>query len=93
MSILMSILSWVSFGCESPGSGLFRDGRLHDARHAAATVLFVLGVPERTVIGVNGLIEHVDGGAIPARQSSHVATRHEVGRATLSQRTQVQVAG
>jgi integrase len=24
-----------------------RDGRLHDARHTAATVLLVLGVPER----------------------------------------------
>src|SRR4029434_8524271 len=25
-----------------------RDGRLHDARHTAATVLLILGVPERT---------------------------------------------
>jgi integrase len=31
-----------------------RDGRLHDARHTAATVLLVLGVPERTVMGVMG---------------------------------------
>ena len=31
-----------------------RDARLHDARHAAATVLLVLGVPERTVMGIMG---------------------------------------
>ncbi|HZA05843.1 MAG TPA: tyrosine-type recombinase/integrase, partial [Propionibacteriaceae bacterium] len=31
-----------------------RDGRLHDARHTAATVLLVLGVPERTVMGIMG---------------------------------------
>lgn len=31
-----------------------RDGRLHDARHTAATVLLVLGVPERTVMGLMG---------------------------------------
>ena len=31
-----------------------RDGRLHDARHTAATVLLVLGVPERTVMGIVG---------------------------------------
>ena len=29
-------------------------GRLHDARHTAATVLLVLGVPERTVMSVMG---------------------------------------
>lgn len=28
--------------------------RLHDARHTAATVLLLLGVPERTVMGVMG---------------------------------------
>jgi Phage integrase family len=27
-------------------------GRLHDARHTAATVLLILGVPERTVMGI-----------------------------------------
>jgi integrase len=27
-----------------------RDGRLHDARHTAATVLLLLGVPERAVM-------------------------------------------
>jgi integrase len=28
------------------------DGRLHDARHTAATVLLILGVPERAVMGL-----------------------------------------
>jgi integrase len=31
-----------------------RDARLHDARHTTATVLLVLGVPERTVMDVMG---------------------------------------
>jgi integrase len=31
-----------------------RDGRLHDARHMAATVLLLLGVPERAVMDVMG---------------------------------------
>ncbi|GHI89422.1 hypothetical protein Sxan_67860 [Streptomyces xanthophaeus] len=31
-----------------------RDGRLHDARHTAATVLLILGVPERAVMGLIG---------------------------------------
>jgi integrase len=31
-----------------------RDGRHHDARHTAATVLLILGVPERTVMGLMG---------------------------------------
>ena len=31
-----------------------REARLHDARHTAATVLLVLGVPERAVMGVMG---------------------------------------
>ncbi|MGD9526249.1 tyrosine-type recombinase/integrase [Pseudonocardia sp.] len=35
------------------GAGL-RDGRLHDARHTAATVLLILGVPERAVMGLMG---------------------------------------
>ena len=30
------------------------DGRLHDARHTAATVLLVLGVSERMIMGVMG---------------------------------------
>ena len=35
-----------------------RGARLHDARHTAATVLLVLGVPERTVIGIMGWSSH-----------------------------------
>ncbi|MFC7646606.1 tyrosine-type recombinase/integrase [Streptosporangium lutulentum] len=31
-----------------------RDARLHDARHTAATVLLILGVPERTVMVIMG---------------------------------------
>jgi len=31
-----------------------RDGRLHDARHTAATVLLLLGVAERAVMGIMG---------------------------------------
>lgn len=31
-----------------------RDGRLHDARHTAATVLLILGVAERPVMGLMG---------------------------------------
>jgi integrase len=31
-----------------------RDGRLHDARHTAATVLLLLGVPERAVMEIMG---------------------------------------
>ena len=31
-----------------------RDGRLHDARHTAATVLLILGVPERAVMEIMG---------------------------------------
>jgi integrase len=31
-----------------------RDGRLHDARHTAATVLLILGVAERAVMGIMG---------------------------------------
>ena len=34
--------------------GGVREGRLHDARHTAATVLLVLDVPERTVMDVMG---------------------------------------
>jgi integrase len=31
-----------------------RDGRLHDARHTAATVLLIIGVPERAVMEIMG---------------------------------------
>ncbi|WP_318208370.1 site-specific integrase [Streptomyces sp. SJL17-1] len=36
------------------GDAKVRDGRLHDARHTAATVLLILGVPERAVMGLMG---------------------------------------
>lgn len=49
-----------------------RDGRLHDARHTAATVLLILGVPERVVMQVMGWsstamaarYQHVTGGIL-----------------------------
>jgi integrase len=31
-----------------------RDGRLHDARHTAGTILLILGVPERVVVEIMG---------------------------------------
>lgn len=31
-----------------------RDARLHDGRHTAATVLLILGLPERTVMEIMG---------------------------------------
>lgn len=30
------------------------NGRLHDARHAAAATLLILGVPERAIMGLMG---------------------------------------
>ncbi|MEW2450311.1 tyrosine-type recombinase/integrase [Streptomyces parvulus] len=36
------------------GEAKVRDGRLHDARHTAATVLLILGVSERAVMGLMG---------------------------------------
>jgi Phage integrase family len=36
------------------GQAPLRDARLHDARHTAATVLLILGVPERAVMGLMG---------------------------------------
>lgn len=49
-----------------------RDGRLHDARHTAATVLLILGVPERFVMQIMGRsstakaarYQHVTGGIL-----------------------------
>ncbi|QKW50943.1 tyrosine-type recombinase/integrase [Streptomyces buecherae] len=49
-----------------------RDGRLHDARHTAATVLLILGVPERVVMQIMGWsstamaarYQHVSGGIL-----------------------------
>ncbi len=44
-----------------------RDGRLHDARHTAATVLLLLGVPERLLSGPRaGRTVICHGDAVPA---------------------------
>ena len=40
-------------GSNCSGAGV-RDGRLHDARHTAATVLLLLGVHERTIMSILG---------------------------------------
>lgn len=37
-----------------------RDTRLRDGRHTAATVLLILGVPERVVMQI--MVAHGDGG-------------------------------
>jgi len=41
-------------GSSSSGPPECGDGRLHDARHTAATVLLALRVPERVVLGLMG---------------------------------------
>lgn len=45
-----------------------RDARLHDARHTAATVLLILGVPTPTVMGIMGW-----SNASMARRYQHIA--------------------
>jgi integrase len=54
-----------------------RDGRLHDARHTASTVLLLLGVPERIVMAIMGW-----SSAAMAKRYQHVTDPmlHEVGR-------------
>ncbi|KUJ70288.1 hypothetical protein ACZ90_05200 [Streptomyces albus subsp. albus] len=54
-----------------------RDGRLHDARHTASTVLLILGVPERTVMSIMGW----SSSAMAARYQ-HVtdSIRHDVAK-------------
>jgi integrase len=47
-----------------------RDGRLHDARHAAATVLLILGVAERAVMGIMGWSTT----AMAARTTQHITS-------------------
>lgn len=44
---------WAEWKCLVGRAGV-PDRRLHDARHTAATVLLLLGVTERTVMGVMG---------------------------------------
>ncbi len=56
-----------------------RDGRLHDARHMAATVLLVLGVPERTVMGIMGWSSTAMA-ALPARHRPDPATGGQPSR-------------
>jgi hypothetical protein len=51
-------------------------GRLHDAKHTAATVLLVLGVPERTVMNVMGpAVKNRPHGATPPALSAASAFR------------------
>jgi integrase len=52
-----------------------RDARLHDARHTAATVLLILGVSERAVMGIMGWSD-----AAMAKRYQHVtdSIRHDV---------------
>lgn len=53
-----------------------REARLHDARHAAATVLMLLGIPDRVIDQIMGWEAGTSSGvrALPAR-----AGRHEGG--------------
>src|SRR5262245_15002024 len=44
----------VVFGAQAGRPAELREGRLHDARHTAATVLLVLGIPDRVVIDIMG---------------------------------------
>ncbi|MFD4536251.1 tyrosine-type recombinase/integrase [Kitasatospora sp. NPDC058397] len=54
-----------------------RDGRLHDARHNASTVLLLLGVPERIVMAIMGW-----SSTAMAQRYQHVTDPmlHDVGR-------------
>ncbi|HEX5742012.1 MAG TPA: site-specific integrase [Pilimelia sp.] len=58
-----------------------RDGRLHDARHTAATVLLILGVSERAVMGIMGW------------SNSAMATRYQHITAQVQQDVAQQVGG
>ncbi|EXG79174.1 tyrosine-type recombinase/integrase [Cryptosporangium arvum] len=58
------------------GAGI-RDGRLHDARHTAATVLLLLGVPDRAVMGLMGW----SNSAMAARYQHLTAkVRHDIAK-------------
>lgn len=57
-----------------------RDG-LHNARHSAATVLLLLGVPERTVMGIMGwLVNDRHGRPLPAHHGADQAGRSAQSR-------------
>ncbi|HEY3008656.1 MAG TPA: site-specific integrase [Micromonosporaceae bacterium] len=58
-----------------------RDGRLHDARHTAATVLLLLGVPERSAMGIMGW------------SSSAMATRYQHLTAEIRRDIAKQIGG
>jgi len=58
-----------------------RDGRLHDARHTAATVLLVLGVPDRTVMRIMGW------------SSTAMAARYQHGTDPIRRQVAHQVGG
>ncbi len=46
-------VGWPALGALLKDAGV-RDGRLHDARHIAATVLLILGVPYVVVGAITG---------------------------------------
>jgi integrase len=48
-----------------------REARLHDARHTAATVLLILGVPARTVMSLMGWSSAEMAARYPARHQRH----------------------
>ena len=54
-----------------------RDGRLHDARHTAGTILLILGVPERIVMEIMGW-----SSSAMAKRYQHVTARirHDVAK-------------
>jgi integrase len=52
-----------------PKAAEVRDGRLHDARHTAATVLLLLGVHERTIMSI-GMVNDGDGKPLRTRRCS-----------------------
>ncbi len=54
-----------------------REGRLHDARHTAATALLLLGVPDRAVMGIMGWS---DSGMAARYQHITAPVRREVAR-------------
>jgi integrase len=58
-----------------------RDGGLHDARHTAATVLLLLGVPEQAVMGVMGW------------SNTAMAARYQHVTATIQRDTATRVGG
>ena len=57
-----------------------RDGRLHDARHTAATVLLILGVPERAVMELMGWASSSDGEAVSAYDGQDPSGHRPAGR-------------